>query len=74
MGGVHPSNSIEIDLDTLSPPLEKDKIYDLAVFHAERQNFESNFKITTSIRISSCPPGTVPSCWPNCSPPPSPPP
>jgi len=75
MGGVHPLSELTLSLDSIiDPPLNKGETYELSVFHAERQNYESNFKITTSLRISSCPPNTVPSCWPECdspSPPPS---
>jgi len=67
VGGVHAAVSRTIALNTISPPLVVNQNYPLDIFHAERQVTESNFKMTTSLQITSCPPGTVPS-----SPPPPP--
>jgi len=64
VGGVHPAAAASVNLDSLG--LTLGQTYDLDIFHAERQVTDSNFKMTTSITVSQCPPGTVPSCWPSC--------
>jgi len=64
VGGVHPSATAAVALDSLG--LTVGNLYNLDIFHAERQNFDSNFNMETSIRMNTCPPGTVPSCWPSC--------
>ncbi len=47
LGGLHPQRSGTIDLDTLG--LTPGQIYDMDVFHAERCESGSNFRIDTSI-------------------------
>ncbi|RMG93696.1 MAG: fibro-slime domain-containing protein [Deltaproteobacteria bacterium] len=47
LGGMHPQRSGTIDLDTLG--LTPGVIYDMDVFHAERCESGSNFRIDTSI-------------------------
>ncbi len=48
LGGLHPQRNGSIDLDTLG--LTQDQTYTLDVFHAERCESGSNFRIDTSIQ------------------------
>ena len=64
VGGVHVAISQSVALDSLTPSLTLSDTYPLDIYHAERQTAESNFKMTTSIKIASCPPGTVSSSPP----------
>jgi len=67
VGGVHQKQARSINLDSVSPALVAGNTYPLDIFHAERQVTDSNFKLETSITVTTCPPGTVRSCWPNCT-------
>jgi fibro-slime domain-containing protein len=48
LGGLHIAVDGEVKLDDLG--LEPNKTYTMDIFHAERHVFDSNFRITTSIR------------------------
>jgi len=56
LGGVHPSQSGSVDLDSIAQSfgLEKGKTYPLDVFQAERHTSESHFRIDTSLVFVSC--------------------
>jgi fibro-slime domain-containing protein len=56
LGGVHGATSASVNLDTLS--LTAGNTYGFDLFFAERHTSESNFKMTTSIELTSNP--TVP--------------
>ena len=51
LGGLHIAVDGEVNLDDLG--LEPNKTYTMDIFHAERHTFDSNFRITTSIRPTS---------------------
>lgn len=55
LGGLHPSVSGTITMDTLGLTLGSE--YTLDLFHAERSMCDSNFRIDTTLRFSDC--GTV---------------
>jgi fibro-slime domain-containing protein len=55
LGGLHPSLTGTIDMDTLG--LVKEAEYPLDLFHAERSMCDSNFRIDTTLQFSDC--GTV---------------
>ncbi len=52
LGGIHQAETGQINLDTLG--LTKGKIYDLAVFQAERHTSESHFRIDTTLAFIDC--------------------
>ena len=52
LGGLHPSVTGTINMDTLG--LTKDQEYTLDLFHAERSMCESNFRIDTTLQFSDC--------------------
>jgi fibro-slime domain-containing protein len=52
LGGLHPSVTGTINMDTLG--LEKGKEYPLDLFHAERGMCDSNFRIDTTLKFSQC--------------------
>jgi fibro-slime domain-containing protein len=56
LGGVHPSQSGSVDLDSMAQSfgLEKGKTYPLDVFQAERHTSESHFRIDTSLVFVNC--------------------
>lgn len=56
LGGVHPQVSGEVKLDELAAKLklEVGKIYPLDLFHAERREVESNFRVDTTLEFTSC--------------------
>lgn len=51
IGGIHGSSEKKVRLDDVANDLglEKGRIYDFRLFHAERQTTQSTFEITTSI-------------------------
>ena len=51
LGGLHPSLSQTIDLDTQAAALgiAPGNTYDMDIFHAERHTVNSNFRIETTI-------------------------
>jgi len=64
LGGVHTVQTGRIATDELAPRLglTKGKVYDLAVFHAERHTSESHFRIDTTLALADCgqlPPGVI---------------
>lgn len=59
LGGVHPAATATItSADLIAKGLTPDTIYDLDIFFAERHTTESNFNITTTLRLA--PPSEVP--------------
>lgn len=58
IGGVHPAESVTINLDQDAAKLgiTKGKTYDFAIFQAERHTTESNFRMQTSIEFTNCNP------------------
>jgi fibro-slime domain-containing protein len=63
LGGVHPSQSQTVDLDTTAAAfgLVNGGTYRLDVFHAERHTTESNFTMTTTLQLRTNPdPGNIP--------------
>jgi fibro-slime domain-containing protein len=59
LGGLHPSKTEVLDLDTSADTLgiEKGGTYDLELFHAERHSASSNFRVDTTLSFTDC--GTV---------------
>jgi fibro-slime domain-containing protein len=59
LGGLHPMQQRSVSLDQSAAKLgiEKDKIYPLDLFHAERHTFASTFRIDTNLTFVDC--GTV---------------
>lgn len=61
LGGVHgPTGSTITGLDLIGLGLSEDTEYDLDVFFAERHTTQSNFNITTSLRVTTPTGVTVP--------------
>jgi fibro-slime domain-containing protein len=60
LGGLHPSASANLDLDTHADALglELGKVYTLALFHAERRVADSNFRVDTTLAFTECGGGT----------------
>ncbi len=56
LGGLHPKQQQQIDLDTAASGLgiSPGNIYSLALFHAERHTDESNFRIDTNLQFVDC--------------------
>jgi len=55
IGGVHPEAQGSFHLDNLG--LVPGRRYEMAIFHAERQPLDSNFKVVTTLRlVEGCPP------------------
>lgn len=56
VGGLHSETTRTVSLDDVKAQLgiEVGKTYSLDVFHAERHTSQSNFRIDTSIRFTSC--------------------
>lgn len=54
LGGPHPPLQGQVDLDSLG--LVEGEEYPIDFFHAERAEFESNFRIETSLQFSNCDP------------------
>jgi len=64
LGGVHSAQTGMVKMDEIAAmlTLEKGKVYDLAVFQAERHTVESHFRIDTTLAFIDCgelPPGVV---------------
>lgn len=59
LGGIHKQKTQTVDLDAQAEKLgiEKGKVYELAVFNAERHTSESNFRIDTTMVFEDC--GTI---------------
>ena len=55
LGGLHPSVTGSIDMDSLGLTINQE--YPLDLFHAERGMCDSNFRIDTTLQFSDC--GTV---------------
>ena len=56
IGGLHPSRKASITLDedvAATYGLEKGRVYEIALFHAERHTNQSNFKLTIGGFVSS---------------------
>jgi len=60
LGGVHPAESEQIDLDAKAQELgiQKGNVYPFDLFHAERHTTESNFRVDTDFDFTSC--GIIP--------------
>lgn len=56
LGGLHPEASGSISLDELASKLgiEVGKVYPLDLFHAERHEDQSNFRVDTTLEFTSC--------------------
>jgi fibro-slime domain-containing protein len=56
LGGLHPSQSLEITLDTAADDLgiTPGSVYPLALFHAERHTGQSNFRVDTNLEFVDC--------------------
>lgn len=56
LGGLHSELSESIDLDALASELEIEEgsVYPLDLFHAERRTGESNFRVDTTLKFTSC--------------------
>lgn len=56
LGGLHSELSESIDLDAMADELgiEVGKVYSLDMFHAERRQNESNFRVDTTLEFTSC--------------------
>jgi len=52
LGGRHAQETKVVPIDSLN--LQKDGIYELAVFHAERHTNQSNFEIQTTLAFTNC--------------------
>jgi fibro-slime domain len=52
LGGRHAQTTKSVQIDSLN--LQKDSIYELAVFHAERHTNQSNFQIQTTLSFTDC--------------------
>jgi fibro-slime domain-containing protein len=52
LGGRHAQTTRSVPIDSLN--LQKDSIYELAVFHAERHTNQSNFEIQTTLAFTDC--------------------
>ena len=52
LGGRHAQTTKAVQIDSLN--LQKDSIYELAVFHAERHTNQSNFQIQTTLSFTDC--------------------
>ncbi|MGB8298880.1 MAG: fibro-slime domain-containing protein [Polyangia bacterium] len=52
LGGRHAQTTRSVSIDSLG--LQKDSIYELAVFHAERHTNQSNFEIQTTLSFTDC--------------------
>ncbi len=52
LGGRHAQETKKVTIDSLG--LQKDSIYELAVFHAERHTDQSNFEIQTTLAFTDC--------------------
>jgi fibro-slime domain-containing protein len=64
LGGVHSAETGMVKLDEVSAQigLTRGKVYDLAVFQAERHTVESHFRFDTTLAFTNCgelPPGVV---------------
>jgi fibro-slime domain-containing protein len=59
LGGLHPEATDTLDLDAAAASLgiEKDKVYPMDLFHAERHTDASNFHIETDFAFVDC--GTI---------------
>ena len=59
LGGLHSSQSRQIDLDAAARDLgiTKGASYDLELFHAERHTVNSNFRVDTTLAFTNC--GTI---------------
>jgi fibro-slime domain-containing protein len=59
LGGLHPSQSKEINLDGSARDLgiTKGSSYDLELFHAERHTVNSDFRVDTTLAFTNC--GTI---------------
>lgn len=60
LGGLHSQLADEVNLDSQAARLglEKGKIYDLSLFHAERHTVDSHFRIDTTMTFVNC--GKIP--------------
>jgi fibro-slime domain-containing protein len=58
LGGPHPPLEGEIALDSLG--LVEGDEYPIDFFHAERAEWESNFRIETSLQFTNCDPIIIP--------------
>jgi len=59
LGGIHNQKTLTVDMDQQAEKfgIEKGKVYELAVFNAERHTSESNFRIDTTMVFEDC--GTI---------------